>query len=197
MARRLLGMLVVGMLAGCGLASGASAEPALLSPSDFGESGWRVDSGVPSSDWAFAMPHCAAYDAASYPAQQHRDRVLTRAFVHPLRTASETVEIFAAGWATRSLDDVRRVVDACTRYEYGEHSPGAPGFRESHRIVDSGFAGDESVLVRTDRVNVPGKAYTRYTAVVRRDDRVVTLAVVGLDQDGVLQLARRAASHLN
>lgn len=199
MARRLLGMLLVGMLAGCGLASGASPSPspALLSPADFGEPGWRVSSDAPSPDWAFAMPHCAAYDPAAYPAQKHRDRVLARAFVHPSRSASERVEVFASGWAVRSLEDVRRVVAACTRYEYGEHSPGAPGFRESHAIVDSGFAGDESILVKTDRVDVPGAASVRYTAVVRRGDRVVTLAVAGLAQQAVLGLARRAASRLN
>ena len=198
MVRWLLGMLVAGLLAGCGLASGASPGPALLSPSEFGDPRWRVDLGAPSSStWAFAMPQCAAYDAASYPAQAHRKRVLTRAFVHTSRSASETVESFASGWAARSVDDARRVVDACTRYEYGEHSPGAPGFRESHRIVDSGFAGDESILVKTDRIHVPGESYTRYTAVVRQGDRVMTLAVIGLSSDKVLELARRAASHLD
>jgi hypothetical protein len=178
MARRLLGMLVVGMVAGCGLASGASPDPSASQTPP-----------RPSPDWVFAMPQCAAYDAAAYPAQQHR--------VHVLNRGSERVETFAPGWAARSLEDVRQVVAACTRYEYGSHSPGAPGFRESHAIVDSGFAGDESMLVKTDRLELPGKSSTRYTAVVRRGDRVLTLSVAGLGQGAVLSLARDAASHLN
>lgn len=175
---RLLGMLVVGMVAGCGLASGAAPTP---SPPR------------PSADWAFAMPDCAAYDAASYPAQQHRSAVRARTFVHQQRSVTERVETFAPGWAARSIDDVRQVVAACTRYEYGSHSPGAPGFRESHTIVDSGFAGDESILVKTDRLEVPGKSSTKYAAVVRRGDRVVTLTATGLSSGVVLELARRTA----
>jgi hypothetical protein len=191
MARRLFGMLVMGMMAGCGVASGASLP--LLSPSDFAEPGWRISSDQPSSAWAFAMPQCPAYDAASYPAQQHRSAVRARGFVHPQHRASERVETFDSGWAARSLEDTRRVVEACTRYEYGSYAAGEPGFRESHAIVDSGFAGDESILVKTNRVNVPGESYTRYTAVVRKGDRVVTLAAIGLSPEAVLELALRAA----
>jgi len=38
------------------------------------------------------------------------------------------------------------VVEQCGSYEYGQ--PGQPGFRETNAIVDQGFAGDESMLVK-------------------------------------------------
>lgn len=202
----------VGVLVACGLGAGCAhpvrdpappptvAENTLLAPEEFGQPGWRTEPGKPSSQWAFAMPDCGIYEAADYPAQQHRDAVKTRAFVRQGRVARQWVEHFAPGWAARSFDDTRRVVEACGRYEHGDQSPGAPGFLESHWVEAESFAGDESMLIGTNRVNPSGGSFSRYTAMVRVGDLVVTLAVTAtdakVDAAGVRDVARRAAGHL-
>ena len=40
----------------------------------------------------------------------------------PGQTISVTAERFRPGWAARSMDDVRRVLDVCVRYEYTDAS---------------------------------------------------------------------------
>jgi hypothetical protein len=211
-ARGIAGAVAAGLVAAGGLVAGCAQpvrDPAppptiaghmLLAPDEFGEPGWRTEPASPSSQWAFAMPDCGIYKAADYPAQRHRDAVETQAFVRQGRAAHEWVEHFAPGWAARSLDDTRRVVETCVRYEHGDHSPGAPGFLESHWVEAEAFAGDESLLIGTNRVNPSGGSFKRYTAMVRARDLVVTLAVTAtdgeLDPAGVQELARRAAGHL-
>jgi hypothetical protein len=208
-----IGLLAAGeLVAGCARPAQDSAPPRvaerlLLAPEEFGEPGWRVDAGKSPSQWVFAMPYCGRYEAADYPAQRRREAVATRYFVHRARVAHQLVEHFAPGWAARSVEDTRRVVTACARYEHGDRSPGAPGFLESHWIEAEGFAGDESVLIGTDRINPSGGSFQRYTAVVRVGDLVMTLAVrateagaeadADVDPERVRELARRAAAHLD
>jgi hypothetical protein len=182
-------------------AASGIADTTLLAPEDLGEPGWRYDHAAPGADppWAFAMHQCVRYDDADYPAQHHREgtqvRVLTQ---HPghARRVEQRVDRFAPGWSARSIADVHRVVERCGHYEYGERSPGAPGFLESVGIVDSGFAGEESLLVVIERLAIPGESTTTYVAVVRQADLLVTLVATGVGEDRVRLLARRAAALL-
>jgi hypothetical protein len=145
------------------------------------------------------MHQCAAYRDADYPAQQHREetrvRVLTQHSGHP-RRVEQRVDRFAPGWAARTVADARRVVELCGHYEYGERSPGVPGFLESVEIVDSGFAGAESLLVSIERLAIPGGPSTTHVAVVRHADLLVTLVATGVGADRVRLLARHAAALL-
>lgn len=172
----------------------------LLVPGDFAEPGWRTRPAMPLSRSALAMPDCPIYQAADYPAQRHRDAVQARAFVRDGYEAREWVEHFAPGWAARSLDDARRFVETCQRYEHGEQSPGAPGYLESHWIVAEEFAGDESILIGTSRVTPEGTSFQRYTAMVRVGDRVATCTLTApdgnVDAQAVQDLATRAAARL-
>jgi hypothetical protein len=113
--------------------------------------------------WAWAMPHCVVYEPADYAAPAHR----RSATVHDGSLVDEQVEEYEAGWGPRAVEDIRAVVRECGSYESEE-------FLEQHRVVGTGFAGDESLLVETVRL-VPPEAQTWYAAVVRYGDRVITL----------------------
>jgi len=113
--------------------------------------------------WAWEMPQCVVYEPADYAAPEHR----RSAIIHDGSLVVEQVEEYEAGWGPRAVEDIRAVVRDCARYEAEE-------FLEQHRVVETGFAGDESLLVETVRL-VPPQAETWYAAVVRYGDRVITL----------------------
>jgi hypothetical protein len=170
-------------------------DNALLSLVDIAQPGWRPTSlGAKPPPWAFEKPRCPAYRADDYPAQQHRVEARGRLFQRPTASVREWVVRYETGWGTRSLDDTRRLVELCGSYEYGQ--PGQPGFRETNAIVDERFAGDESMLVKTDRINVPGAIESGLTVLVRHADFVITLTATGVPADDLHRLGQRAASHL-
>lgn len=113
--------------------------------------------------WAWEMPHCVVYQPADYAAPEHR----RSAIIHDGSLVVEQVEEYEAGWGPRAVEEIRAVVRECGRYEAEE-------FLEQHRVVETGFAGDESLLVETVRL-VPPQVRTWYAAVVRYGDRVITL----------------------
>lgn len=129
------------------LAGCASAEPPAPAP----------------PPWAWEMPQCVVYQPAEYAAPAHR----RSASIHDGSLVVEQVEEYEAGWGPRAVEEIRAVVRECARYEAEE-------FLEQHRVVETGFAGDESLLVETVRL-VPPQAQTWYAAVVRYGDRVITL----------------------
>jgi hypothetical protein len=139
--------------------------------------GQRPGPGPAAAPWAWEMPQCVVYQPARYAAAGHRHSVT----VHDGSLVVEQVEEYEAGWGPRAIEDIRAVVRDCGRYEYGDLDDPA-GFSEQNRVVDTGFAGDESLLVETVRL-APPELETRYAAVVRYGDRVITLRASGLDAD--------------
>lgn len=125
--------------------------------------------------WAWQMPQCVAYRPADYQAPAHRRSVQVHR-PHPGATAQ--VERYQPGWGRRAVAEIRKVVRRCARYEYGELGDPA-GYLAQHRVVDTGFAGDQSLLVESVHLTPP-QARTWYAAVVRRGDEVVTLRTSGL-----------------
>lgn len=113
--------------------------------------------------WAWEMPQCVVYHPADYAAPAHR----RSATIHDGSLVVEHVEEYEAGWGPRAVEDIRAVVRECARYE-------AEDFLEQHRVVETGFAGDESLLVETVRL-VPPQVQTWYAAVVRYGDQVITV----------------------
>jgi hypothetical protein len=170
-------------------------DKALLTLADLAQPGWQpAPLGTKPPPWTFEKPGCAAYRAIDYPAQQHRVEARGLLFKRPAASVREWVVRYETGWGTRSLADTRRVVEQCGSYEYGQ--PGQPGFRETNAIVDQGFAGDESMLVKTDRINVPGAIESGLTVLVRHADLVVTLTATGLPPEFMRRLGQRAIAHL-
>lgn len=149
------------LLAGC--AEPASPEPASPEPA--------------AAPWAWEMPECVVYQPADYAAPAHR-RAVT---VHDGSLVVEQVEQYESGWGARAVEEIRAVVGDCARYEYGELGDPA-GFTEQNRVVDAGFAGDESLLVETVRLSPP-EVRTWYAVVVRYGDRVITLRASELGAD--------------
>jgi hypothetical protein len=199
--------LILGLtlgLAGCGRGAGDRAAPAaaqgaaladlLPSAKDLG-AGWRRVVAAPAPpvpEWPWALPHCVLYRAAEYPAMGYREAVRRQGYAgRPGQTISVTVERFRPGWAARSMDDVRRVVDVCVRYEYSDAST---EFLDSHTMTLEAFAGDDSLLVETVRITTARPAANRFTAVVRRGDLVITIVGVGVPQEQLPRLARLLAA---
>jgi hypothetical protein len=212
---RVVGVLAVGVsvgVAGCAAGRAApdrrpTASPSatvipatsMLTPGDLAGAGWRVrgSGGALSPSpaaWPWALRQCILYDAAEYPAQQHRIAVRAQSYGQGAgREVTEQVEWYAAGWGARSLEDTRRVLDTCGRYEYTDATS---DFLESHAVVAEAFAGDEALLVETTRIAPPGPAPVRYTAVVRTGDLVVTVAGAGVPQAEVRRLATVALARV-
>jgi hypothetical protein len=155
----------LGLAAGAVLLLAGCAEPA--SPE------------VATEPWAWEMPHCVVYQPGEYAAPDHRRDVA----VHDGSLVVEQVEQYEAGWGPRAVEEIRAVVGECARYEYGELGDPA-AFTEQNRVVDSGFAGDESLLVETVRL-APPEVRTWYAVVVRYGDRVITLRASELDAGAI------------
>jgi hypothetical protein len=168
----------------------------MLAPADLG-SGWRVRTvGAKSQPpgWRWALRQCVLYDAADYPAQQHRSAVRYQSFGHGARRqASQLIEGYDAGWGVRSLEDTRRVLETCARYEYSDPKV---EFLESHRIVEEGSGGDDALLVESVRIAPPHPTTVRHTALVRMGDLVVTVTGTDLSKEEARRLALLATDRL-
>lgn len=120
----------------------------------------------PAPPWSWAMPECAGFDPTAYDAPGHRLSVTQQ--------GTEISEVYEPGWAARAMEEIRAVVRSCESYEH--HPAGdAEGFRKQHQIVDSNFAGEESILVRTVHLAPPEPVLESYAAVVRDGDVVWTV----------------------
>src|SRR5206468_8538528 len=97
--------------------------------------------------WSWA-DLCPAYRSADYPSVRHIAAIDTVSFHAQPRYLHELLHRYEPGWGARAVNDVRNVVLACA----GTGPPVPPGAPALARrtIVDSWFAGDESLLVRED-----------------------------------------------
>jgi hypothetical protein len=148
MAARAAALLLTALLAGCGAA---------------GDTAPGAPSGLP---WSWEMPECAGFDITAYDAPGHRLSVMAR--------DTEISEVYEPGWAARAMMEIRAVVRSCGSYEH-QPTGDAQGFRAQHVIVDSGFAGDDSILVQTVVLSPPRPLDESYAVVVRDGDLVRTV----------------------
>lgn len=144
--------LSAGLLAGC--AAEERAAPV------------STASTASTDPWVWKMPDCVGYDPADYDASAYRVAVTV--------DGARTVERYRPGWAEQAMAEIREVVVACGSYEHGGyHDPKA--YLGQNAVVDSGFAGDGALLIRTTRLAPPEPVRVTYAAVVRRGDAVTTI----------------------
>ncbi len=135
-------------------------------------------------------------DAAPYDADAHRVGGYSRAWAgEPQISGAEAVTRYEPGYAERFLDEIILRVAGCAVHA---NQP-EPGHVWGARVVDSGFAGDESILiyVGTSRTELayPGQL----KAVVRVGDTVAVIEPyleLGHDYELTMRLAQRAATKL-
>ncbi|SBT44693.1 hypothetical protein [Micromonospora narathiwatensis] len=182
----------------------ASATP-LLQPQDLGPGDWRRFEAEQLENpdrwyWGFWEGMCPAYRSRpllSLPRQAALQTVAYRTGgTSGGASVSQIVERYAPGGGPDNLTDVRAVIDRC-----GQPMPtSATPTVERFAIVDTGFAGDESLLVRQDVVQLrPSSAGTQhvdYIAVVRVGDVVTTVRAYPPEPDRVRGLAGLAAARL-
>lgn len=144
-------------MTGGGCAGPTEPAPAMAS---------RAEVAVP---WSWEMPACAGYQPGDYASPGYRVEVRTREVADLL----EQVETYEPGWAAVAVADIRSVLDACASYEAGGSGDPA-AFREQHLIVETGFAGDDSLLVEVVRQQPPDWQVS-YAVVVRRGEEVTTV----------------------
>lgn len=172
-----------------------------LRASDLGP-GWRQREKEPEifegqDPWYFSEA-CEDYRRTDYPSLDHLLTADAEGFDGPAPSHHlvEIVTRYAAGWASRSVADGRAVVARC-----GTASP-PPGVAPTRRtIVDSGFAGDESVLVKVeqwyyDGEKIASQPLVTFVCVVRVGDRVATLVISGESGLDPRTVASRAVQRL-
>jgi hypothetical protein len=176
----------------------------LLTASDLGPdgTGWEeTGNELLEGAWYWdGEPWCPEYRLDDYPSVPRRLDVATVSWqatgaALPERV-DQLVELFDAGGGAANLDDVRAFVETCSRRP-AEGDQVAPTYFE---IEQTGFAGDESLLIRAeayqfnadDQIEPAGEF--EYTAVVRVGDAVTTIVYrAGGD---AREVARRAADRL-
>ncbi|WP_203860173.1 hypothetical protein [Plantactinospora mayteni] len=205
-------LAVAGLTAGCGadpasrppVAEGArltasgpadrsALDLALLQPSGLG-AGWQQSPHPPGPPpWPWLQADCPAYRDGDYPAQGHRIGAVQRRYRHEPSelVATQVVEAYEPGWAVRALDDVRRVVKTCFRYD-------AYGATISFTPLDTDLPPADGLVVQ-GRIESPG-APARLTLLVavRRGDRISTLNVPGpADRGTVSAVAKKLGDLLD
>jgi len=170
--------------------AGQPGQPGLLGRRDIPGAGWRAV-GVPDElGWSFALSGCPVYVTTDYPAQRHRASARAAAFTQGHGRAVRLVlEQYADGWADQAMTDVRRVIAACPRYNDGE-------VLASHTVEAEGFAGDDSLMVRSDHVKGTEPPQEWWTAVVRRGETVATVTGTQLTESEVRRIAATQAGKL-
>jgi len=173
------------------------AEPvvpdgALLAVGDLPGEGWRV---VERSQGAVGVPEWAGWLGAcpghreTFPSRDQRVDVRSRLYeVQPGGGSQvlQTVELYRSG--DRALADLRVLVDLCADYEFAGRDD--PAFREQATVLP--FDGLFVRLVRESS----GGATTRYVAVARQADLVVSVEMTGLPETAARTVAARAVSRL-
>ncbi|SCL30658.1 hypothetical protein GA0070624_4119 [Micromonospora rhizosphaerae] len=179
------------------------AGSVLLQPDDLGPGTWRPFEAEQMQNrdrwyWGLWDGNCPAYKSSLFPSLPHRHAVETVAYQAvggSLRSVSQVVERYDNGWGGRNLNDVRAVIDRCGNLDPTPETLAMPNFA----IVDTGFAGDDSLLVRVDLVQLgqgPSSDPQPYIAVVRVGDLVTTVRAYPPDADRVRGIAQRAAARL-
>jgi hypothetical protein len=175
----------------------------MLQPADLPGTGWTSDDAEPVEGpdmWYWAQA-CPDYSGTDYPSLSQQVDVRVVSYTDGLRRVTEVVELYPAGWGTRNLTDVRRVLTACTG------SRPSPGSRQVpppvvYTIVGTDLAGDESLLVQVEQYAFAGETIgpspvVWLVAVVRVGDGVATvLPPMDSTPDSVRPLARAAATRL-
>jgi hypothetical protein len=176
----------------------------LLTAGDLAGTGWQEDTGELLEGawfWDGAEPWCPEYRIEDYPSVPQQADARTIGWsrdtaVLPERV-DQLVELFPPGVGAMSVDDVRAFLERCSRRpEQGDQV--APTYYE---IEETGFAGDESLLVRVeqyqfnadDEIEPAGEPL--HVAVVRVRDAVTTIRFLNLPDD-VRIVAQRAADRL-
>jgi hypothetical protein len=140
---------------------------------------------------------CPAYRSDRVLSLRHRASLETVAYLGGTNTSTfEILERYADSWGRANLDDVRAVIELC-----GNAPPPADTAPTRHTIMATGFAGDESVLVKTEAWYYEGESlapepFVTYAAVVRVGDYVATVWSSMSDAGYVRALAERAAARL-
>ncbi|MFU8854176.1 hypothetical protein ACNAW0_24795 [Micromonospora sp. SL1-18] len=184
------------------------ASPSLpLQPRDLGPGNWRRFQAeqIENADrwyWGFWNGMCPEYRSRDFPSLARQDALEMVAYRAPapsgkgVTSVSQIVERYAAGGGGDNVTDVRAVIDRCG---HPGPTPATP-IVERFAVVDTGFAGDESLLVRQDQATLPssptGGTHVDYIAVVRVGDAVTTVRAYPSDPDRVRALAVRAADRL-
>jgi len=184
----------------------------MLAPADLGPGTWQefTPEVHEHKDLWYWAELCAAYGSARFPSLAHQLSVQTVGYadggqvrtpgpevVGARSTVIEIVERYAAGRGASNLDDVRSVIALC-----GTATPPPGEAPRRYTIVDSDFAGEESVLVKIELWGFqgatvpPDPTLVDYAAVVRVGDLVATVQSSTQGADRVRTLAERAAARL-
>jgi len=185
-------------------AGGTDVSPTvMLRPTDLGIGTWTPltpDGGFKGEDrWYWASLH-AGYHPRDYPSRSHQvGQRVVRYEGDRQAAVEELVERYEPGWAAHNLADIRAVVAKSGATPYAR--PGAGGALR-HTIIETGFAGDESLLIEqkpwsfNGSTKVPGSD-VQLIAVVRVGDLVATVIPgIGVKPEVARALAVTAAVRL-
>jgi hypothetical protein len=172
----------------------------MIAPTDLGPGNWRPVTGDEMFNnmdrWLWAEM-CPAYRSDRFLSLRHRASLQTIAYRSDRNVSTfEIVERYADSWGHANLDDVRAVIALC-----GNAPPPADTAPNRHTIVASAFAGDESLLVKSEAwsyedASIAPEPFVMYIAVVRMGDYVATVWSSSSDAAYVRSLAERAAARL-
>jgi hypothetical protein len=180
----------------------------LLTAADLPETGWQEQNGELLEGawfWDNAEPWCPEYRVDDYPSVGQQIDVDTGGWARAIQALPErvdqAVELYPTGVGTQNIDDVRAFVELCSR----RPEPGDQVAPTAYTIVDTDFAGDESLLIWVEQYvfNENGQIVQAgepdRVAVVRVGDAVTTIRFLNVFlyvDDAVLTIARRAADRL-
>jgi hypothetical protein len=184
---------------------------ALLTAADFGP-GWRAeegdDLGLDGPDWLWEAHNCPAYAPDAHPALQQRGPFRALTYVPSGADgpeAGELVRRLPAGLATGVIGEIRNVLAVCSDFRL----TGPPvwddvsGMDVRLREIDSGLAGDESLLVQEVTTVLAGRPLAAdgppritYHLIIRRADMLAWLDVDPAHEALARRLAQRMADRL-
>jgi hypothetical protein len=191
---------------------------ALVQPADVGE-GYHLDNQhafAPGEDpsWSFSMDQCPAYAGLGIEKPHaytwKRINIVTeQAGAGGDRDVFANLSRYPANAAQQVMADARQAVAACPEYSYegGEGSTKERPARTVHRrtILQEGFAGDDSLMIRHTYHTVDASTGRRLTDVqegtalivaMRVGDRVEVLETYHDDPAWLREIAVRAARRL-
>lgn len=170
----------------------------LLQPADLGPGSWskfspEVFEGPEPWYWSDA---CPGYDSSDYRSLPRQRDVEVIGYRSGQDTVVEVVELYAPGYGAASLADVRALIAFCAA---ATPPPGTAPNRNT--IVGTGFAGDESILVKHEAWFYQGETiapdpFISYVAVVRVGDLVATVRAQKGGEEYIRTLAVKAAARL-
>lgn len=202
-------VIIAVVLLGCApkntAAPAPSDAPSVLTKADMSGAGWRTVAVPGPLGWSFALTGCPAYQARDYPAQNHRRLARAASFTQghgrtiqilielyaetparPAGTASRAPRASAETWSASALTDVRKVLEACPRYQTEQALT-------SHTIEeDSG----DALLIRSDVIQGAKPAMQWWTAVIRKESAVATVTGTNMTAAEVRKIAETQARRL-